>query len=425
MSLVSLGGKPLYGLYYMIPFLPYRTMRDHFLDYPLGSNVLSILVLAVVIGGFIHCTERPKSKLYGIWFAFAVYLYVSMWFGTALGNAPAPLWLSDINFVTWKDYMLIPLVFLAAGLVVNDRKAVRTVILLTGFSLFAIDRSCLMESLSHSWANFDENKRSGGPLGYGSNQTAAFLAQFGMFFWGFGQFMKRIKVKLLCYALVGATILATMYTFSRGSYLALLASVFVLAILKDRKLLVILAVFLFTWQFIVPTAVQQRVNMTSNSNGRLEASAQERVDLWTAAKDSIIHSPIFGTGYATFQMGKHTDDLKDTHNWYIKVLVETGVIGIIFAALLIQQMFSVGYKLFKTATDPLYQGLGLGLLLAVVSCAVANFFGDRWTYIEITALLWLLVGAAIRAKQLTEAEAKTVPGDVDTPLRMMPQGAYR
>ncbi len=39
MCLVSLGGKPLYGLYYMIPFLPYRTLRDHFLDYPLGANV--------------------------------------------------------------------------------------------------------------------------------------------------------------------------------------------------------------------------------------------------------------------------------------------------------------------------------------------------------------------------------------------------
>jgi O-antigen ligase len=315
------------------------------------------------------------------------------------------------------------LIFLATGLTLEDRKAVRTVILLTGITLFFIDRSCLMDSLSHTWATFDENKRSGGPLGYGSNQTAAFLAQFAMFFWGFVKFMKRIKVKLLCYALLATTILATMYTFSRGAYLAILVSVLALAILKDRKLLVVLGIFLFTWQVVLPTAVQQRVSMTQSSNGRLEASAQERVNLWAAAKDSIASSPIVGTGYATFQLGQHTDDLSDTHNWYIKVLVETGIIGLVFAILLIQQMLALGYHLFKRAGDPLYRGLGLGLFLAVVSCAVANFFGDRWTYLEITGLLWVVVGAAVRAKELESSEETTASDEVDPSLAMMPQGA--
>src|SRR5882762_2413719 len=174
MCLVSLGGRPLLGLYYMIPFLPYRTMRDHFLEYPLGANVLTILAIAVIVGAIIHGKRLPKSKLYPIWLLLGAYLYVSMWIGTALGNAPAPLWLDDVNFVTWKDYMLIPLVFVATGLVVEDRKAVRTVILITAIALLFIDRSCLLESLSRSWTNFDENKRGGGPLGYGSNQTAAY-----------------------------------------------------------------------------------------------------------------------------------------------------------------------------------------------------------------------------------------------------------
>jgi len=40
--------------------------------------------------------------------------------------------------------------------------------------------------------------------------------------------------------LVAYTLFANMYTFSRGGYLAMLAGIFVLGILKDRKLLVIL-----------------------------------------------------------------------------------------------------------------------------------------------------------------------------------------
>ena len=404
MCVVSLG-KPLYGFYYLILFLPYRTMRDHFLGYPLGAQILTILVLCILIGAITHGKRLPAARLYFIWLFFGIYLYFSMWLGTALANAPAPLWLSDFNFVNWKDYMLIPLIFAAAGMVIEDRKAIRTVILLTALSVAFIDRSSLLDSMTRSWANFDENKRSGGPLGFGANQTAAYLTQFAMFFWGFVQFAKRFKIKLAGYALAGITIFTAMYTFSRAGYLAILVGVLVLGLLKDRKLLLLLGVFLMVWQSVVPTAVRERVTMTENSNGQLEASAQERVDLWENAKQSFYRNPLFGNGFATFQMGDHVDNLKDTHNWYVKVLVETGVIGFVFAFLLVQQMLAISYRLFRRASDPLYKGLGLGLFLCVCALIVTNFFGDRWTYLEITAPIWVLVSAAIRALSFTEAES--------------------
>jgi putative inorganic carbon (hco3(-)) transporter len=404
MCLVSLTGRPLYGFYYLIPFLPYRTMRDHFLDYPLGGNVLTILVFSVIVGAVLKGKRLPKSSLYALWFVMAVYLYFSMWYGTALGNCPAPLWVSDANFATWKDYILIPLVFVAAGMLVEDRKAVRTVILITAAALLFIDRSCLLESLSRSWGTFNEDKRSGGPLGYGSNQTAAFLVQFGMFFWGLVQFVKRKKYRLICYGLVALTILAIMYTFSRGAYAALLISIFVLGVLKDRKLLLLGAVFLVTWQLILPAAVQQRVNMTQDSSGQLDASAQVRVKLWDDAKDSMLSSPMLGTGFATYQYSEHLDNLKDTHNWYIKVMVETGLVGMLMVLVMFQQILALSYRLFREATDPLYKGLGLGLLTAIVASLITNLFGDRWTYLEITGLLWVLVGTAVRALQMEETE---------------------
>ena len=64
MSLISLGGRPLLGLYYMLPFLPYRLLRDHFIDYPLGANMMTILVMSVIAGALIRGKRLPKSKLY-------------------------------------------------------------------------------------------------------------------------------------------------------------------------------------------------------------------------------------------------------------------------------------------------------------------------------------------------------------------------
>jgi O-antigen ligase len=234
-----------------------------------------------------------------------------------------------------------------------------------------------------------------------------------MFFWGFLQFVKRKKYKLFAYGIVAVTLFATMYTFSRGAYLAILVSVFVLGLLKDRKLLVVLGIFLLTWQTIVPIPVRERVNMTVNANGELESSANERVELWKNAEESILNSPIIGSGFGTFQYGQHVDDLRDTHNWYVKVMVETGVIGLIMAIYLLQQLLSLSYRLFKRAKDPLYRGLGLGLFIAMCSCMTANCFGDRWTLLEITGMLWVLVGAAVRAMQLVTEEAALELPQVD------------
>jgi putative inorganic carbon (HCO3(-)) transporter len=133
-------------------------------------------------------------------------------------------------------------------------------------------------------------------------------------------------------------------------------------------------------------------------------------------------SPIVGTGYATFQLGQHVDNLKDTHNWYVKVLVETGIIGGIFAMLLLGQMLSAGFRLFRKAEDPLYRGLGLGFFIALCSCIIANCFGDRWTYLEINGLLWVLTGATLRASELsalaTQTEGEIIGSAVSIPSHL-------
>lgn len=414
MCLVSLAGRPRWALYYLIPFLPYRTMRDHFVEYPLGANVLTILILAVIAGALIHGKRLPSSKLYLIWLVFGVYLYCSMWLGTANGITPAPLWTSDRNFLVWKDYMLVPLVFLAAALVAEDRKSIKVIIIVTAIALVFIDRSCILESMQRSWANFDESKRNLGPLAYGPNLSAAYLVQFAMFIWGVLQFTKRKAYKIVGLGVIAASFFALLYTFSRGGYLAALVAILLLGILKDRKLLLILGIFLLTWQMVVPSAVRQRIEMTKSSTGELDKSAQERVDLWNESWASFVQSPIVGKGYATFQYGQHTDNLKDTHNLYVKYLVETGIIGLVMVMILLQQMFSLGYRLFRGGSDPLYRGLGLGLILATTCAVVTNFFGDRWNFIEISGPMWVLLGAGARAMHLKGLDTLTEVAPVQT-----------
>jgi hypothetical protein len=421
MCLIALAGRPLWALYYVIPFLPYRTMRDHFNDYPLGEHSLTLLILTVIAGAIIHGKRLASSRLYLIWVVIGVYLYLSMWLGVAYGIAPAPIWTSDTNFGTWKDFMLVPLIFVATVLVVEDRKSIRMIIILTAITLLIIDRSCILESMQRSWAVFDESKRDRGPLAWGPNLSAAYLVQFAMFTWGVEQFVKGKIYKIIGLAAIATSFFALLYTFSRGGYLAALVGILVLGILKDRKLLIIFGVFLLTWQTVVPTAVHQRIDMTKNSTGELDASAQQRVELWKESWESIKQSPVFGKGYGTFRYGQHAANLFDTHNLFVKVWVETGIVGLAMVLILLQQMFSLGYRLFRRANDSLYRGLGLGLLLATCCSIVANFFGDRWNFIELSGPMWVLVGAAVRAIDLKaleplEPETQVTPVQTSSPL---------
>jgi len=111
-------------------------------------------------------------------------------------------------------------------------------------------------------------------------------------------------------------------------------------------------------------------------------------------------APIAGNGFATLQYGHVVANLDDAHNLFVKVMVETGTIGLIMIFILMQQMLSLGYRLIRRAFDAMHRGLGLCLILAIGSCAVANCFGDRWTYLVISGPLWILVVAGVRANQL-------------------------
>ena len=106
-------------------------------------------------------------------------------------------------------------------------------------------------------------------------------------------------------------------------------------------------------------------------------------------------------------------------------MVETGIIGMLIVLVLLQQMVASAFRLFRIAEDPLYRGLGLGLCLAICANLVANCFGDRWTYIEITAPLWLLVGTTLRAIEFTEAEPAAEAVASNASISTNPFLAYR
>jgi O-antigen ligase len=102
---------------------------------------------------------------------------------------------------------------------------------------------------------------------------------------------------------------------------------------------------------------------------------------------------------------RRVHDYEDTHNIYLKVIVETGLMGLALLLWLMAKTFRTGYLLFRQSTEPLFAGLGLGLAAWIMCSAIASAFGDRWTYLQINGYLWVLMGLVSRAIAITSETA--------------------
>ncbi len=431
--ILSIGWKPQICLYYLVPLLPMQTIRYRMIVYPLGQHFVDIMLLGVVLGTLMRGGSLiPKSPMNRLFAILAVMFYISMWRGWFFIGGSSPLSFSDERFSDWKNYMVLPILCLIVMMVVKNTKQMKILFALMLFSALLVNREYAHTVSSRDIGHFSYGVRSAGLLGYaGENGFGAFEAGFLVFLLAFSTFTKKLSYKIGIILFVGLGLYCLLFSFSRGAYGAFLLSIIFLGVIRDRKLLIFAFVLLAVWQVVLPTAVQERITMTYDKGEGLDSSAQERVDLWQDALSLIVHDPIFGTGFDTYAQMHRVGIYEDTHNYYLKVMVETGIVGFILFLSLLGKAFSLGFRLFRKADDNFMKALGLGFATMIVATAVANLFGDRWTYLQVNGFMWVLLGCVMRSLQLLqqqqeqESEAKVpqltpVASFTGTPGRISP-----
>jgi len=382
--LLSLFWKPQVGLYVLVPLLPLQTIRYRIIDMPLGNILIDLLLLGVILGwlfrnGF-HLEKTPMNKLL---LFFGIFCYAQLWRGAFYLNTDLPLSLADPRFSDWKNYMVMFIVFAVVVNVIKDARQIQILILLMCLSVFAVDKGFYGTMSGRDLSHFSYDVRDGGPLGYaGVNGVATFEAEFMLFLLGLAAFQKKKGLKLALWLLVAFSGYCLLFSFSREAYAGVLVGLLFLGLLKQRWMLIALAVFLFSWQAFVPTAVQERVEMTYNKDDQqLDTSAQDRVVIWNDAMAMFRQNPVIGEGFDTYKYQHRVSIYTDTHNYFLKVMVEMGVAGLLFFLFILGRAARLGVKLWRTAQDPFLKSVGLGFTLLMACVFVVNFFGDRWLYI--------------------------------------------
>jgi O-antigen ligase len=406
---LSLFVQPRIGLYVLIPMMPLQTVRYQLQGLPFGDKLVDILLLSVIFGLLIwKSDEIPlKTPINSYLLFFCLFLYATLWVGSIVVHMPWPILPNDERFVVWKNTAEMPLLFLVVASAIENKKQMMLLLCLMMITVLRANIGFFHTVSGRDFTHFSNNLRYAGVLGYaGQNGLAAFMSEFLIFLLALYSGIRHLLFKFLLILSVIFCAYCVLFSFSRGGYVSCLAGLLFLGVLKERKYLVVLIVLLFGWQTIVPNAVRERVLMTYDGN-QVESSANERLQLWQDALTIIPEHPLLGTGFDTYRFLGRSADYLDTHNYYVKVTVETGFIGLLLFLYLLWLMMREGLTLFRESDDPFFRSLGLGIAALVFSAFFANLFGDRWMYQQITAYMWTIMALVCRARVILQSHAPT------------------
>jgi len=409
----AFAGNVRWALMLVVFLLPLRNVIDRIQIYPFANQFIDILLGGILIGGFFNkrtaALKTPEqSSITTIAIITVFYLLFSLLRGGFFLYGGFNFDVHDSRIQDWKNFSLMPvLLFLTFKNSIN-KKEIWTILGVMCCSMFLVDFYTIHQIQEHSGLLGREQIR--GTFQFlGPNEVAAFFNEYTIIIMSVLYALKKGRNKWLLLILILVNIYSITFLYSRGAYAGLMMGMLILFSFKDKKLLIPLFLVLLLWQSVLPQNVIDRIKETKTQSGALDESSQRRIDIWQQAFDYVKSSPIVGIGFGSFRrLGL---DLQDTHNIYIKILTEQGLIGIIIFFMTVFFFIKQGWQLYKKGDDDLSRALGLGFFCCIFVMMVNNFFGDRWSYLEPNAYLWVFAGLVARLNVISKN-----PGVIKQPV---------
>lgn len=392
------------GILFLVPLLPVYSALNKVLksDLPLANNVPDMLIIAMLMGWMLQGSRDQKLPTERAPLLIPILLLSSYTFlSFFIGSFNYDGLFSETNMerlAHWKNYMIMPLLYLICYYTLKDRKWQHALFVLLAGSMLAADYKFKLTFRWYKHTHFFEENRLGGTFAFlGPNEWGSFHAIYVLFFIGLFLVDKHFWRRIAYVILILGGGYAMMYSYSRGAYMGFLIGLFVIALVRSKKLLIPLIIFLFVWKSVLPNSVVERIEMTfveeaSGANvisvGDTHVYTAGRAYLWEKALDMFYQNPITGLGYNTFQ--RSIEDKMDTHSLYFKTLAEQGLIGLTILLWLYFLAFRSGWRLYKGSNEDLMRALGFGFFCAALGYALVNLFGDRWTYFQLGGVFWVL-----------------------------------
>ena len=317
----------------------------------------------------------------------------------------------------WLTPMMGYFLFLAA---MKDRATAKKVAVAIMVNTALVGILTIKEGIDMGTLSTWEKSRVDGVFQH-SNTLGAFFAYYSFLL--AGVFLEYRRDKKYWLVLIPFFICARgmMLTISRGAIISFAFAGFVTAFFRSKIWLLIAAVILvmsFTYPEILPETISGRFYSTVKRDtdlykpsfeDTLEASTKTRVNIIRGGIEMIKQRPFLGLGY-----GMHLYLVSiDTHNTYLKIAVEMGLIALFFFVLILGMIFFYTLYVYRNTDDKFMRAVSLGFLGGLGGVAVCNFFGSRLDGTEFVSYFWILTAIIMKERHLLkEKEKMQVQDDV-------------
>lgn len=199
--------------------------------------------------------------------------------------------------------------------------------------------------------------------------------------------------------------------------------------------LTILALGCFLWLSPERATMSARVHTLTTSvvQGK-DGSTQWRLTAWAGARVMVRQKPLLGWGIGSYpryqnlftHMGRPAEVvdregptiLDETHNSYLQLWAETGLIGLGLWLLFLASFFVVAISSLRGLVGgSLGQYMVIGGLSAVAGQAVDAFANPAWQFGHIMLPFWIIVGLTLSPLRRRKGDRVTEADDVTTKFR--------
>ena len=220
--------------------------------------------------------------------------------------------------------------------------------------------------------------------------------------------LKDIRVRVGLAALLVVLLISLIYTQSRASYVAVIPTFLTLSLFSKRRfyLLAGLIIVLALSPIILPHTAKERIAYTFTQPAhkeqiqlgkfRIDTSASARIISWKQGLSDWRKRPILGHGVTGY-------GFMDAQ--YPRILVETGIVGMLAFAWLIYTLLLVGLKTWREQHDDLLCGLSVGLIAGLVGLLVHAIGANTFIIVRIMEPFWCLTGIVIALSAVKDESA--------------------
>ena len=217
---------------------------------------------------------------------------------------------------------------------------------------------------------------------------------------------KGIFKKLFWLGSLGVTMLALALTFSRGCWLGIILAIGLLAIMIDRRFILLGIVALLFLPFVLPESIINRFLSIGNMG---DSSTSYRVYIWMGTLAMLADYWFSGTGLGITSFNTiypiysyNNISAPHSHNLYLQLVVEFGIVGlIIFLGML--------YNFYKEMIISICKKKNIltsSLIAGVSGFMLQSMFDHTWYNYRVVLIFWIIIAFGLVSTKVSKSDEK-------------------